>query len=86
MKIHHQLTVIGELCPVPLLRTQELMRRLKPGETLAVLTEHPQAARNVYDWALQNRCLLAVYEDNGIWRLILRKPTDTRLTSGGRGQ
>ncbi len=55
------LDVRGEICPYPMLKTVEVLRRLPPGEVLEVYTDHPpaletiptQAARLGFAWRIE---------------------------------
>ncbi len=56
-----RLDVRGEICPYPMLKAVEAMKRLPPGETLEVITDHApaletiptQAARLGFQWEIQ---------------------------------
>ncbi len=73
------LDVRGEICPYPMLKTVEALRRLPPGEILEVYTDHPpaletiptQAARLGFAWRIEP-------VKPGEWRiLIYREGTPT---------
>jgi tRNA 2-thiouridine synthesizing protein A len=38
-----KLDVRGEICPYPMMKTDQALKTLPPGETLEVLTDHPPA-------------------------------------------
>ncbi|GAW92024.1 sulfurtransferase TusA family protein [Calderihabitans maritimus] len=70
----HRLDVLGEVCPVPLLKTQQICRRLKTGDTLVVETNFSRSVRNILDWAEKNRYEFTVEStENGIWQIFLTK-------------
>ena len=44
-----EIDLCGESCPYPVIHTLEALHGLKPGQTLEVTTDCPQAYRNVPD-------------------------------------
>lgn len=50
----HELDLVGEVCPVPVLKAAEVMERLKPGDVLTIITDFARSVRNLMDWA--ERC------------------------------
>ena len=42
-----KLDVRGEICPFPMLKTEQALKALPPGETLEVITDHPPALHTV---------------------------------------
>jgi len=68
------LELCGEICPVPLLRTQKQMERLSSGDCLIIETEQTQAVRNIARWATKEGHQVEVEEvDNGLWQITLWK-------------
>lgn len=47
--MHHdvELNALGLRCPLPLLRTKELLRTIDPGQVLMVVADDPQAPRDI---------------------------------------
>ncbi|MFZ5815566.1 MAG: sulfurtransferase TusA family protein [Bacillota bacterium] len=68
------LSVLGEVCPVPLLRTQEALAAMDPGEVLVVETDFARSVRNIIDWCRARGMAYTVEEcGSGIWRVTIRK-------------
>ncbi len=79
----YRLDLIGNVCPVPLLRTEQKMKGIKTGDVLVVETEHGRAARNILEWAQKNHYPVKVTEvDNGIWEVTIRKTAPGRRHGG----
>lgn len=77
-----ELDVRGEMCPYPAMKAREALKKLPPGETLEVLTDHAPALSTV-PWEgakLGFRSSIEVV-GKGLWRIRLEKaeaPIDTR--------
>lgn len=46
----HTLDVRGQLCPIPVIRTQNQIKKLAPGDVLEVLCTDPGALHDVPAW------------------------------------
>lgn len=76
-----RLDLLGEVCPVPLLRTQERVARLAPGEALRVQTDFARSVRNIIDWCNREGHTYTLREPApGVWELEIR-----RAGAGGHG-
>ena len=51
---HHQLDARRLLCPMPVIRTQNRVADLAPGDTLEVACTDPGAARDIPAWCRIN--------------------------------
>ena len=71
--------VRGEICPGPLLATQQALKQANPGQNIAVLTDFQPAVMMVTTVAVKEgwdiNCTLV---DQGEWRLILAKSSLAR--------
>lgn len=68
------LDLVGEVCPVPLLRVQEALRVAKPGETVVACLGYARSVRNVMEWAEKEGLAFEVRErQGGYWEVVLRK-------------
>ncbi len=69
-----KIDVRGEICPYPMMKTSEALKKLEGDETLEVLTDHApalgtipwEAAKNGYETSIEGA-------DDSEWRLTLRK-------------
>jgi tRNA 2-thiouridine synthesizing protein A len=46
----NRLNALGLLCPMPVIRTQDAMRKLQPGTVLEVLATDPGALHDIRAW------------------------------------
>lgn len=64
------LELLGEVCPVPLLKTEDKVKKLTCGDKLVIKVDHTQAVRNIMDWCEENDYEFEVEEIvTGIWGL-----------------
>ncbi len=50
----HTLDVKGQLCPIPVIRTQNQVKRLAPGDILAVVCTDPGVEHDIPAWCRIN--------------------------------
>ena len=50
----HTLDVRGQLCPIPVIRTQNQAKKLAPGDKLAVLCTDPGVVNDIPAWCRIN--------------------------------
>jgi tRNA 2-thiouridine synthesizing protein A len=70
-----QLDVRGEICPFPMMRTAQALKRLKPDEAgLEVITDHPPALETIPTQAARLG-FSAHIEETGSpeWRITLKR-------------
>lgn len=70
----HKLDVVGEVCPIPLLKTQRKFQELQPGDILVVETDFSRSVRNIIEWA-ERKGIKFTLEDleNGVWQIYLTR-------------
>ena len=69
-----KIDVRGEICPYPMMKTSEALKKLEGGETLEVLTDHApalgtipwEAAKNGYETSIEGAA-------DSEWRLTLKR-------------
>lgn len=68
-----QLDVRGEICPYPMLRTVEILKKLKTPEDLEVITDHPPALSTI-PWEAAKLGYEATLREAGSaeWKITLR--------------
>lgn len=54
MSTKHTLDVKGQLCPIPVIRTQNQVKKLAPGDLLEVLCTDPGAINDIPAWCRIN--------------------------------
>ncbi len=70
----YRLDCLGEACPVPLLKTQKEMEKLKVGDVLIVEIDHSCAMKNVPEWARNMGYNVEIEEvDDGQWEVYIEK-------------
>jgi TusA-related sulfurtransferase len=73
MKIH-KLDVLGEVCPVPLFRTQQTTLKAAEDDKVVVLTDFSRAVRNIMEWAEDMGYCCDVNDiETGVWEVTLTK-------------
>lgn len=79
--MRQRLIVVGDPCPVPLLKTERKVQLMAPGESLLVRVGLEQAAKNIYDWAVQEGHAVDVSRrEDGIWDVVITKRRRRRPT------
>lgn len=64
----------GLLCPLPLLKTQQAVARLRSGQVLEVLTTDPQAEADLRRWAeASGHEVFPLPPEGGVRRLYVRR-------------
>jgi len=70
-----KLTLLGEVCPLPLLKTQMELEKMNSGSVLQVETDFNQSVRNIMKWCeRQGHSFILDEIDNGVWLLTITKP------------
>lgn len=72
--LSHRLDVIGDLCPLPVLKAMSVMRRLEPGDVLELVGDDPGILEDIPSWCdLNGHELLRMVEDLGVVTCWVRK-------------
>lgn len=70
----HELDLLGEVCPVPLYKTQQKLEEMNQGETLVVYTDFTRSVRNIMNLSIKLNYPIDVQETrNGGWVITLTK-------------
>jgi len=65
---------LGEICPVPLIKTQKKLDTLKVGDVLTVEIDHSCAMKNIPEWARKEGHNVDIEEvDDGQWEVYIEK-------------
>lgn len=72
-----QLDLRGLRCPLPVLRAKKVLKTLAAGEEIEVLATDPQAPKDFQAFSeTTGHALLSSTEDDGVFRLRLRRAAD----------
>lgn len=64
---------VGEICPIPVVRAQIQYKKLMPGESITVVTDHSCTSQGLRDAFHNYDCSITVEEEAGIWYITVRK-------------
>ena len=68
------LDVCGEVCPLPVMKTDEALTKMKSGETLEVIVDYPPSKENVRRFVThKGHEVLDITEQEEIVRLLVKK-------------
>lgn len=68
---------LNQGCACPLVKTNEALRALEPGEVLEVITDHPPVANELIPGFCRHQCCpTQVTETDDVWRILIRKSSD----------
>ncbi len=64
----------GAYCPGPYMETIKAIRKMEPGQVLVVLTSERGSLKDIPKWVEKSgHELLGIVEEEGYWKLIIRK-------------
>ncbi|OEF97674.1 sulfurtransferase TusA family protein [Desulfuribacillus alkaliarsenatis] len=70
----YELDLLGEVCPVPLLKAQEKLAVMNSGDILIVHTDFTRSVRNIMNLCLKHDYPIDVKEvSSGVWELTVTK-------------
>ena len=68
------LDCLGDICPLPVLKTQKALQNLKSGEIIKVITDHTAAHRNIYEHFGQSGLEIKDVEViDGVWEIFITR-------------
>lgn len=68
------LDCMGEACPVPLIKTENALKKMALGDVLVVQIDHSCAMKNVPEWARKEGHNVEIEEvDDGEWEVFIEK-------------
>lgn len=69
-----ELDCLGEACPIPLVKAQDKLKEMEPGDILIVQIDHSCAMKNVPEWARTEGHNVEIEEvDDGEWEVVIEK-------------
>jgi len=65
---------LGDICPVPIIKTKKELQNIKSGESIMVVTDHSCSLENLIE-LLKKYNVTYYYEEviNGVWEIIVTK-------------
>lgn len=68
----HQLNAKRLLCPMPVIKTQNKIKELKPGEHLSVTATDPGVKQDIPAWCrINGHKVLEIKEQNGLIEILI---------------
>jgi tRNA 2-thiouridine synthesizing protein A len=68
------LDCVGLFCPIPVLKTREVMKGMRPGEVLEMLSDDPGSEADIKAWTTRTgNELLQIDRDGAVFRFVVRK-------------
>ncbi|MFZ5640324.1 MAG: sulfurtransferase TusA family protein [Bacillota bacterium] len=68
------LNLVGEFCPLPLVKTREAVEKMSAGDVLLVKTDLSQGVRNIIKWCDNQGHDFDLDEvENGLWQITITK-------------
>jgi len=69
-----EIDCIGLFCPMPIVKTREAIRVMRPGELLAMLSDDPASDADMRSWCqITGSELVEVSREDGVYRFLVRK-------------
>jgi tRNA 2-thiouridine synthesizing protein A len=65
---------LGLFCPVPILKTREVIKQMTAGQVLEMVSDDPASDADVRSWSTRTGHLLLEVEKHGaVYRFLIRK-------------
>lgn len=64
---------VGDMCPIPVVKSQIQYRKLQMGDSLTVISDHSCTAQGITDAFQHTKCDLFVEDIDGIWEITIKK-------------
>lgn len=72
-----KLDCLSELCPIPLLRGMQELKKMGPGDILIIHADHSCATIDIEKWALEKSYPVKTMEvGQGEWEIYIQKPKE----------
>ncbi len=74
IKADHTLDCFGLLCPMPVIKTSEIIKKLKVGEILEIIATDKGIKEDIPAWCRQTgQGCLKMEEKNGVYKIYIKK-------------
>ena len=68
------LDFLGEMCPIPILKTKKALTDLKKGESIQIVTDHSCVLQSMKDhFPKPKYTIVATEVINGVWEIAITK-------------
>lgn len=64
---------LGLICPIPVVKAKIQYKKINPGDSITILTDHSCTYSNLKDLFKKSNCEIKVKESSGIWEIIIKK-------------
>jgi tRNA 2-thiouridine synthesizing protein A len=65
---------LGDMCPIPIIKIQKELKKMNPGTSIKVITDHSCVSQSIKDHFSHKNISLEFDEVmNGIWEIIIKK-------------
>lgn len=71
--INELVDCVGEICPIPVIKAQIQYKKINPGESITIITDHSCTSQNLREAFIKLACEIIIEEEDGIWEITIRK-------------
>ncbi len=64
---------VGEICPVPVVKAKIQYKKIKPGESITIVTDHSCTSQGIKEAFNHLNCSISIEEEGGIWNITIKK-------------
>lgn len=73
----HKIDCFGDICPVPILKMQNEIEHLAPGDSFQMVVDHSCVITSIEHHLEKSRLTYLIDEVmNGVWEIVITKPKD----------
>lgn len=70
----YKIDCLGEMCPLPILKLKDALKKLKNGDSIKLVTDHSCVLANITDYLKHKKLKVEVDEViNGVWEIYIEK-------------
>ena len=74
VNVDKQIDCTGLFCPMPIVKTREALREMRPGQVLEMLSDDPASEADMKSWSQRSgNVLLSVTREAAVHRFLVRK-------------
>ncbi|TZE81408.1 sulfurtransferase TusA family protein [Calorimonas adulescens] len=72
--MRYDIDCFGEMCPVPMLKLKGILKDLKDGDSIKLVTDHSCVLSSISDYLKHRRLKVEIEEViNGVWEIYIEK-------------